>query len=584
MRRAALARFAAFLALLPAAANASEHRYALSMMHFNVQYVAGGLVGSHLAKDPATAPDDREVEDGIVKQSFEPVLDLYLAHPTWGGDVEMQGYMLDVIAERHPDVLEKLRTLANAGRLEVVSFHYSDQLFVGHAKEDWERSAQLNQATFAKHGVPLGKAVFCQEGQSSEGMAAAMTSHGYRTLVWPKNLFSYQHQGLQPKPLYQFGGARMLTSNGLTYTEGTETLNVTWTFVDDGELLATGGINPYIWDAFVVNPKAVADYEASVVALEQQGFQVITVSSYVDAISSWVTPAIPPPLLDGTWQPGSTDGTYRWMGKGGLEERDGDVRSALALAHRELVLAETAAQGSGLDARARLDAGWRVLMLGEVSDATGVNPWRSEVEYGLAYAAEALRVARDVIDDAKAKAGASTVIIDSTTGTFTAGTEMAAARTDEDPPFALAIDGARGGVVTWQKATDGHHIATVTFSPTGSREASVRFPGSGDEIVYTPALADTPVHRKRADFTFDHFDLALHDGLIGLGGGRWVVKDQAFVHVGARVRIDATDVQFHEDTMSGDDTVTWVFHVLDADEATAVAFAGSLNLRPRAVR
>jgi hypothetical protein len=76
----------------------------------------------------------------------------------------------------------------------------------------------------------------------------------------------------------------------------------------------------------------------------------------------------------------------------------------------------------------------------------------------------------------------------------------------------------------------------------------------------------------------------VHDGLIGLGGGRWIVKDQAFVHVGARVRVDGPNVQFHEDTMSEDDAITWVFHVLDADEAAAVAFAGSLNVRPRAVR
>ena len=59
-------------------------------------------------------------------------------------------------------------------QVEVVSFHYSDQLFLANAVEDWSRSADLTRATFAKWGVPLGKAVFCQEGQAGMGMAAAI--------------------------------------------------------------------------------------------------------------------------------------------------------------------------------------------------------------------------------------------------------------------------------------------------------------------------------------------------------------------------------------------------------------------------
>ena len=570
---------------LTTAAHADAHRYALAMMHFNVQYVAGGLVGSKLAVDPANAPDDREVEDGIVTQSLEPVLDLYLAHPTWGTNIEMQGYMLDVIAARHPVVLEKLRTLAVAGRVEVVSFQYSDQLFLGHAKEDWERSVALTKATFAGYQIPLGKAVFCQEGQSGEGMAAPMVANGYETLVWPKNLFSFLHEGLESAPLYAFGDAFMITSRGLSYSEGANTLDTTWTFVDDGELLATGGINPYIWDAFVKSADAVAKYEASVVSLEQKGYQVTTVSKYVAAIRTWVTPAVPPPLLDGTWQPSSTDGTYRWMGKGGVEERDGDVRSALALAHRELVLAETIAKSAGLDARAELDAAWRMLALGEVSDATGVNPWRSEVEYGLGYAAETLRLARDVIDAGKTALAQRSVTIDSDAGTVANGAIDAQPPMPVDAPLALGVDtGGRAATVTWSLAAPNHYVVAVAIAAGPGRSASVRFPGSGPDIVYTPALAETPVHRPRAAFGFEHFDLALHDGLIGIAPGRWVVKDQAFVHVGARVRVDGPDVEFHEDTLSSDDAITWVFHVLDGDEATATQFARRLNVRPRCVR
>ena len=206
--RIALALSAAVALTAPGTADAASQKFALSMMHFNIQYVAGGLFGFFPTPDPVIDLDAEQVEDSIVRESFEPVLDLFLAHPTWGANMELQGYMLDVMAARHTDVLDKLRTLAKAGRIEVVSFHYSDQIFLAYPREDWERSVTLDQATFAKHDIPLGKAVFCQEGQAGVGTAAAMAAHGYETLVFPKNLFTYQHGDAERAPLYHWGDSR----------------------------------------------------------------------------------------------------------------------------------------------------------------------------------------------------------------------------------------------------------------------------------------------------------------------------------------------------------------------------------------
>src|SRR5690348_12030945 len=98
-----------FLALIgasaccPLGAHADpQKKFALAVMHFNVQYVAGGMVGFWTKPDPMTDLNAEQIEDQIVVESFEPVLDLYAAHPTWGCDLEMQGYMLDVIGSRHP--------------------------------------------------------------------------------------------------------------------------------------------------------------------------------------------------------------------------------------------------------------------------------------------------------------------------------------------------------------------------------------------------------------------------------------------------------------------------------------------------
>src|SRR5262245_3015070 len=143
------------LVLFALPARAAE-KYAVGVFHFNVQYVAGGMAGFSFLPNPELDLDAETIEDLIVTESFAPVIDLYEKHPTWGVDIELQGYFLDVLAARHPAVLDKLRKLAKAGQIEVVSFHYSDQLFIGFPEEDWEKSQALTKATFDKHDVPLG--------------------------------------------------------------------------------------------------------------------------------------------------------------------------------------------------------------------------------------------------------------------------------------------------------------------------------------------------------------------------------------------------------------------------------------------
>src|SRR5690242_19209713 len=59
-------------------------RLAVSVYHFNIQYVAGGgREWSGLGPEW----DERGIEDLIVRQGLEPVLDLYLAHPTFRTDI-----------------------------------------------------------------------------------------------------------------------------------------------------------------------------------------------------------------------------------------------------------------------------------------------------------------------------------------------------------------------------------------------------------------------------------------------------------------------------------------------------------------
>ncbi|APR78800.1 Hypothetical protein A7982_04147 [Minicystis rosea] len=580
---AAAAAAAALSGTSPARA---DDKFALGMFHFNIQYVAGGMVGYWATPNPAVDLDAEQIEDLIVTESFAPVLELYEKHPTWGVNIELQGYMLDVLAARHPDTLALLRTLAKSGQIEVVSFHYSDQLFIAHPRDDWSRSQELMVSTFAKHDIPLGKAVFCQEGQAGEIMAREMKDRGYGTMVWPKNLWTYQHGEFDAAPLYRFGDITMIAgAKGVNYQDGTTNIQVAWTFFDDGELLATNDMNPYFPDLFMKNEKALADYEAQVSGLEAQGFSITTVSKYVAAVSAQVTPAEPPPLLDGTWQPGSTDGVHRWLGAGGLwgaDERDNDVRTLANLAHRELLAAETIAAEAKLDATATLADAWRLLALGEVSDATGINPFRGEAEYGIGHLTETLRIARGVIEDAKAALDLDEVAIDPASAKVTKGQADALTGTMIDAPMKLDVNGGdRMFTERWEQVKDGLARVEIAFDDAESRYLTVRFPGVMDDaIVTTRALDDTvPAAYARSAFTFEHFHLPLPIGMVGLGGGSYLIQDQARVHLAAQVFRDSGDVVFGDDTQTTGEPVTWVFYVLQGSAEDAVAFARALNDR-----
>ncbi len=580
---------------------AEVRRYALSMFHFNIQYVAGGLEG-FVTWLPADSPetkswelDDVGVEDRIITQSFEPVLDLYLTHPAWGVNLELQGYFLDVLAARHPGVLDKLRQLALSGQAEVVSFHYSDQLFLAFPREDWERSQQLTKQTFERYGIPLATTVFAQEGQAGTGMARAMAERGYRTLVWPKNLFIYQHGDFDAEPYYSLGGIDMVIgSKGVRKTVSAAgddvEINMDWTFFDDGELLATGDMDPYFTNQFVYKPRSVARYETRLMNLEAQGYAITTVGRYVDELRGLgVPPATPPALLDGTWQPRSTDGIRKWLGGSGLwgdDERDNDVRTLQAMAHREMVVAETALRATG-DDRSTLDDAWRMLYLSQVSDSSGINPFRGEVEYGIAHATEALRIAREATERAKKTLGAPSLEIDVAHDSVASEVAPVMPPSPIEPPVAIQVDaGGREWQQQWTRDAPGVSRLEIRFSPALERKPlSVTFPGDSADIVYCPALDETrPVSLPRRDFSFDHFQMALANGLIGLTSDRFVIKETTQVHVAATVTSEGGDVAFSDDTAPAADRITWVFYLVEGRLDDAVAWANRLNVSPRVTR
>lgn len=597
------------LVMLAAAAPAraqNSRKFSLSMFHFNLQYVPGGLQGFPSGHDqnPDFDLDHEAVEDLIVTESFEPVLDLFLAHPGWKVNLEMQAYMIEVMKQRHPGVLAKLKLLVDAGAAELSSVHYSDQLLLAYPRRSLEWSFDLMDEVFAGVGFAPGPVVFAQEGQFGEGMAEFLATRGRTILGLSKNLFRYQHAGaLDTAPAAFSLGQSTVVLLGRSFA--TPQVEVEWNFFDDGELLATGGQAPYMGKAFKKSASAIAAYEQELLDAEARGFEIAGITDFVDFLETQNLPRPElPRMLDGTWQPKSTDSMKRWLGASGLLdlaygcERDNQVLTQNTVAHHWLRVAETViahAEKTKLIETGSLHERWfeclRHLLWAQVSDASGINPFLKEVQYGLFHGGEAQRCAQAIIDELTPGMGGPYLEVDTARGTVSPVEDLPFGQSDAVAAFFTAADGyaveAPGRTVSeqWERigGRDNLFRLTVTASPpqNGERFLEVVFPHTDSEgfALMSGLVEDRVVSYPLDSFEFEEgrISLPLPAGLVRLRERLWLVAQTDTVHVAATFRLDDR-VRFADETLDPGGEAQWVFWIYQGEEAEALALARRLNV------
>ncbi len=593
----------------------TRKKFALSLFHFNIEYVIGGLeyidakgISTVFTGNPENVGwTNDKVEDFIVRESFLPILQMYEKHPGWGVNLELQAYMIDVMAARHPDVLILLRKLAQRGQVELISFHYNAQFFLGFPREDQHRSLAAVKATFTKHCLPLSGVVFNQEGQAGEGRQKMLVDEGYSIGVHPKNLFYYVHQKTQnPWPYFTSEGGDLIVGGaGVDSASG---INLTWNFLDDGELRAAPevsgqALNPYFATTAAHDPARVAEFEKELADTEAGGYYMARISDYVRHLKAEKVEQKPAPaLLDGTWQPKSTDSVHRWLGGRGLwgaDENDFEVRKGNYEARTQIaavqVLAEIAQKAGkpAADQDARLAKLWKDLWRVEVSDCSGVNPWLAEVQYALDHNPLILADAKQLATELKTALGWTHARVDLAARTAEDKPAVAESWPTVDAPadvstVTVTVDG-RTATTTWLQIAPKHWRLKVAFSastpendPFG-RELKVNFPRFADIVAYSPGLMDDVVRSypfSAFEFQDDHVWLPVPNGLIGLGNDWYVIKHARLENLAARVNVTTPTIGFWDETVRLDLAPTWQFDVLQGTAADALAVANALNIAP----
>ncbi len=539
--------FAALAMALSGMIATAGEGYVLNMYHFNLQYVAGS---------------DKAMRAGVEK-GLEPLLDVYLAHPAWKADFELQAEFITYLAANYPKVLDKFRQLSKSGQAEVVSFHYSDQLILGFPALDQNRSLKLTREIFQQYDIPLSGVIFTQEAQFGQGVCALGKEWGYQIAVMtpgPYNWFQ-DDPGL---PYFSCRGIVVLKAENPDIapeqikTEDVNGVKVKWYFLGDGELVVTGGVSPYFGALFRINQARVKKVESDFTKLQAEGYQIATVSEYVSALQKKGTAPRPlKPALDAPWRPEDDQGVFTWMGKYVMpREDDYGIRTQNWQTRSWLIAAEEA----GID-WSSLRSAWMNQLDAEVSDSTGWFPLPVELRYSPEKSQLVLEEVKKLCPNCRPEK-------------MKLDLEPIA---EKDFPVSAKVVGAQKADEKFFRVTGREGLFAVEAGFTAGKDSKLAFPFTGNEIVYSPAMLEDQVVRIPLDLIKHplHY-VGLANGLIALDQNLWLIRDNQAGMVACGIDPDQKEIHFRVKGASGRGIFFRVY-ILKGSERDALDFANQLN-------
>ncbi len=558
-------------------------QFAISLYHWNIQYVSGS----------------RRTEDAIVVQSFDPLLDLFLAHPDWKSDFEMQGYMVEVLADRHPEVLKKLKVLVDNGQIELVSCHYSDQIVLAYPRRDQEVSMKINAEVFKKYRLAVSPVVFLQEDSIGDGIADVMLKDGKDIAV----VFGGWDQFKIPvgAPYYVYAGLKLILAMG---PDGGDRPN--WAFTGDAELAITGRFNnPYFASVnldflFKTSQKKIRKMIHEMEDLNKSQIRSVTITEYIQAMQLASIDPIPAgPILDkmrGT----NTNNVWLWLGdnRNPFAENDVLVRSENSRSRSWLLAAETAlnwAQKNNLnldlsDSSNPIEDLWRTQLMAEVSDASGLGfPFPIEVKTSLRQSREVISKSQKLLQRIKDQTKGPVLWIDTHTGVVrSVDTEEPFFPMGErisKGPIEIDFHGVAYNRIIWRKVSHGlwklnlslkSFVLPLPFLNT----LALSFHRFDDVVAYSPALLEDRIVRfTNSEIKFKEIYLPLSNGLIGLGRDFYVIKNNSKSHVAAQIQQGGQWISF-KTRCPPLGSQEWEFYVFQGSEQDALEIADRLNVHP----
>jgi hypothetical protein len=542
------------------------------MFHFNLQYVAG----------------DYKIERRIIRESLFPVLQFFDKHPEYKSDIEIQGYAIDLLAEEHPDVLALLKKLVKRKQIELVIAHYSDQFFIGYPALDMQRSIELSDEALAKQGLERSRVFFGQEMQWSPAMAYALKGK-YDIVATSSDPNSWYNNETLPLVNVKYGNDSIMALIG----GGRKSLNkLEWNiaFLDDGEEFNSLDYNSNFYQV-PEQEKKNADYYKK---LLDEGYKFVTITELAQKIKEDPGYTVPdyPFTPEGTWHM-NVCGPFMWMGRqrSGVET-DGITRALSYQARGEVMMAENLikyADKQGKDTkelRKLLQEAWKHLLLSEVSDSSGWDPWLVEVQYTDNEVATTRMLLKKILEQLQKMLALSnkSLLVNTGDGSVNEGSVNETGTGDNTThaaaqlPVNFAVN-AQSYTVKVGKVSDSLYRMDIQCTRPANGGVEIVFDTAPDGLQYSASCGEEMKVTIPTSYKHDPA-FALTNGFIYLNNGYSLIKDCTVEHLAATWKTKTQKLVFREELKEGNMSMNMRFYVLKGSAAEGLKFANSLNAWP----
>ncbi len=543
----------------------------LALYHFNIQFVAGDEATYHLN----------------VTEGLEPLLDLYFRNPEWKADLELQGHYLEFCEKEYPDIIDKIRKLCERGQIELISVHYSDQIYIAYPKLDFELSQKVNEEILSKCNLKRSNVFFAQENFFGPMVPEFMKKYGYDIALLARSYYEYFQRVENIAPYYEYDGIYVVLGAEGKYKYGDIEWN--WIRYGDGEPVVTG-VSPYKLFEYRARGDLIEELERRIKSYERDGYKPMTVGEFVKSLKeSGIVPEKLGPILEGAWEMKRCRGVYQWMGYYyNPYEMDVEIRS-LTYTSRKYVLAAMTlvkwAEKRDVDLameRELLNKAIKRQLLAEVSDSTGWRPTFVEVGYSINESHMAIYYSLRIIESIKRKCNLKgKVLIDTWSGDVKPAEETKVKRKEVTLP--LNIEWVGGEVEHHcYILSDDEYLIQVKIRPRG-KVSGMKIPLAKDYIFYSPSLADDRIERIYLnDYACDKIYLPLPNGLLGIEEKTFIVKNNEKMHLAVTIDKNNKYIGFLVENVPPHRTFDWEFYIIK-DEKKALRRAIELNVYPKVI-
>ncbi len=559
--------FLIFSMVLLSFSTSAQKKYAISMFHYNLQYVAG----------------DYKIENRIIKESLYPALQWFEKNPQYKADFEIQGYGIEVLAEEYPKVFKLFKKLVDKGQIELVIAHYSDQFFIAYPGLDLERSIKISDEILKKYQMKRSKVFFAQEIQWTPAYATIL-KHTHNLVVTSSDPHNHYRGKTMPLVNVKYGNDQIL---GLIGAGEKKLKNIEWTyaFLDDGEVFNSLDYRSNFYRVPEQEKKNIDKYKR----LKKEGYKFITMSELVTILKKDKDYQIPDYeyVPEGTWNM-SVCGPFMWMGRqrSGVET-DGITRAlsyevrGKVLAAEKLIKKEKENQQDQAELNKLLLEAWKHLLLSEVSDSSGWTPWLVEVQYTANEVAHVEKLLSQIFNILKKNTLKKGEILEVNTKT---GLSKKVNKIPDKIysyaylPVTFSVKAA-GYNAEIKKVKDGLFVLDIEAYRPDDGAVEIAFETATDGLYYSAGAGEEIYVSVPTNLKNDPA-MSLSNGFINLGTGYNLIKDCSVEHIAATWRQKEQKLVFREELNPKNPKMNMRFYIEKGTPESGLQMANSINTWP----